>query len=63
MKKGFLFSVIVLLGFAAFGQNAPKPDPPTDQVPNICAPVILETCHALGSLCTSLGFERMYFAQ
>ena len=39
MKRRLLFSVIPLLGFAAFGQSAPKHDPPTDQVPKIEIPV------------------------
>jgi hypothetical protein len=39
MKKEFLLSIMVLFGFAGFGQNATKNDPPTDQVPKIEIPV------------------------
>ena len=39
MKKVLLFSVIALWGFAAFGQNNAKHDPPDDNVPKFEVPV------------------------
>ena len=39
MKKVLLFSVIALWGFAAFGQNNVKHDPPDDNVPKFEVPV------------------------